>query len=83
MNKAQFQEWLENPVTDLYRRYLKDLADESRKHQKPQLIPHSLDDLISLGSQITEASVQCAVLEDLADLAFEDVERFYQQKEEE
>ena len=82
INKDQYQAWLENPVTEVFIQYLKDLADETRKPQQPDFIARSLDDLIRLGSQVTEATIQRDVLESLATLAFDDIESFYQKEEE-
>jgi hypothetical protein len=78
ISKEQYQEWLENPVTGTYHQYLLDIAAEARKQQNPDVIARSLDDLISLGSSIAEATTFAGVHEDLAELEYEDIENFYQ-----
>lgn len=77
ISKDQYQEWLENPVTSLYRQYLADLLTELRKEQTPACYPNSLDELVALGTRATVAATQMQLLSDLVDLEFTDIEQFY------
>lgn len=69
-------------MTEVFRQYLKDAAEATKRYENPDFAPGSLDDLVALGTQITEATIQRRTLEDMADLPFEDIEKFYQQEEE-
>lgn len=66
----------------MYHQYLRDYFQELEKESKPNVIPRSLDDLISLGSLTTEVTVRRSVVDELITLEFEDIENFYQKEDE-
>ena len=77
MLKEEFQEWLESPVADYFFKYLTDSAKEESD---------LLSGIIIGGGIVGEMeqkriATTCATLISIADIEFEEIEDFYNEKE--
>lgn len=78
VKKDDFDDWLENPVTEYFMQYLKDSAKE-----EVDIITDAIFNgaIIPENEQISKSSI-CATLSTIADIRFEDIESFYQERKE-
>lgn len=77
MNEDEWKEWRENPITNYFFKYLK---NESRAEAV------MLADIIQNGNILSESeqiqiSTECATLIRIADIEYDDIESFYNEKE--
>lgn len=74
--KEQFQEWLENPATQLLNKYLLDSASE-----EANIIAETISDggIIEINEQVS-VSATCATLRRIAEISFEEIEEFYRKE---
>jgi len=73
-----FNEWLGNPVTEFVIKYLNDSVKEASELMA--------DDIANGGivseTDMIKASTMCITLKEIAEITFEEIEDFYNRKEE-
>jgi len=78
MNEERYQEWLENPVTEYFLKYLTDSSKEESE---------LLADMIISGGIVGELeqkriSTTCATLISISEIDFEEIDEFYKREDE-
>jgi len=73
MDKASFDDWLENPVTEYFRKYLIDSAKEESKMVADAILS---GEIIPLDDQI-RVSTMSMMFTRIAEIDLEEIESFY------
>jgi len=76
MNEEQWQEWLENPVTEIFLKYLSDSIKE-----ESEIIANTIASggLVDEKEQIRVAS-ECVTLARISEITIEEITEFYAEK---
>jgi len=74
MLKAEFDEWLEDPTTKYFIRYLKDSAKEESKIVADMILG---GDIVPLDDQLRISTLAITLIQ-IAEVSFEEIEGFYQ-----
>lgn len=74
MHKAEFDEWLEDPATKYFLRYLKDSAKEESNILADMILGGNI---VPLDDQI-RISTLAVTLTQISDVSFDEVDGFYQ-----
>ena len=77
MNQETYQDWLENPATEYFFKYLKDESKEEARLLAEIIMGGNI---LSDEEQIRVAA-ECATLIRISELEYTDIEIFYQEKE--
>lgn len=73
MTEALLKEWLENPVSEYFFKYLEDSIKEESEIVKETIMNGGI---ISEQEQIQKATI-CATLQRMIDITFEEIDEFY------
>lgn len=76
MNSQQFQEWLENPVTEIFLKYLKDSAKDEAQLVSESILNGSVFDL----NEQIKVSTLCITLTEISEITFEEIDDFYEER---
>ena len=77
MDKEMYQEWLENPATEYFFKYLKDSAKEESEMVADVILEGGY---LEKEEQIRISSI-CATLIRISDIEYDEIESFYNEKE--
>jgi len=78
MKPEQMEEWLENPVTEYFRSYLKDSAKEAAEIVSDDI----LNGEIVPELEQAKAASMCMTLTRMSEVTFEEIENFYEEQRE-
>lgn len=78
MDEASFKEWLEEPATEYFMKYLKDSIDHEADMLKDQIISGG----IATEREQAYVSAICATLEKIVGIDLEEIDDFYSKEEE-
>jgi len=76
MNSQQFQEWLENPATEIFLKYLKDSAKDEAQLVSDTILNGSVFDV----NEQIKISTVCITLNEISEITFEEIDDFYQER---
>ena len=74
MHKAEFDEWLEDPTTKYFIKYLKDSAKEESKIVADMIMG---GDIVPLDDQLRISTLAITLIQ-IADVSFEEINGFYE-----
>lgn len=75
--EEDFKEWLENPVTEYFRKYLKDSAREEAE----LLAEDILQGVVIENSAQIKISTICSTLNRISEIDYEEIDTFYKKEE--
>lgn len=74
MEASEFKEWLENPVTQYFLKYLEDSAKEEAEGLKDTILSGSIPEI---DTQMRVVTI-CATLNGIAHIDHQEIETFYE-----
>lgn len=77
IDKAMFEEWVESPVTEYVRKYLKDSIKEESELVTSAIVNGAVIPEI----EQTHTGAVCTTLTSVIDISLEEIQEFYQQEE--